>query len=178
MCPSASRARAGGPRLDSENGLAEQLAAEHRRKGLPGVGQRQRGVDHRLQLLLDAEAHQALELVPCAHRRADDRQLQEENTREVGPPGLSARTECAQVAWPVVSITASTRSGSRAPGSNACSAPSCSARARFSSERPVTQTRTPAALPSTVSAVATPPVAPWTRIVCPGTTPPRVNSIR
>ena len=32
------------------------------------------------------------------------------------PPGRSERSECAQVASPTVSITASTRSGSRAPG--------------------------------------------------------------
>ena len=35
------------------------------------------------------------------------------------PPGFSARTECAQVASPTVSITRSTRSGSRTPASNA-----------------------------------------------------------
>ncbi len=31
------------------------------------------------------------------------------------PPGLSERTEWDQVAWPTVSMTTSTRSGSRAP---------------------------------------------------------------
>ena len=40
------------------------------------------------------------------------------------PPGFSARSECAQVASPTVSMTASTRSGSRAPDSKAWSAPS------------------------------------------------------
>ncbi len=35
------------------------------------------------------------------------------------PPGFSDLIECAQVALPTVSITASTRSGSRAPDSNA-----------------------------------------------------------
>ncbi len=94
------------------------------------------------------------------------------------PPGFSERTEWPQVASPTVSITASTRSGSRAPVSNAWSAPSESACARLSSERLVTHIRTPAAAPSTVSAVATPPPAPWTSTVIPGTTPPRVNSIR
>ena len=38
--------------------------------------------------------------------------------------------------------------------------------------------RMPAALPSTVRAVATPPVAPWTSTVEPGGIAPRVNSIR
>ena len=37
------------------------------------------------------------------------------------PPGRSARSECFQVASPTVSSTASTRSGSRAPVSNAAS---------------------------------------------------------
>ena len=36
----------------------------------------------------------------------------------IRPPGLSDRTECAQVAWPTVSITTSTRSGSLAPAAN------------------------------------------------------------
>ena len=94
------------------------------------------------------------------------------------PPGLSERIECPQVASPTVSMTASTRSGSRAPDSKAWSAPSSSASARLAPERLVTHTRIPAALPSTVSAVATPPPAPWTSTVCPGTTSPRVNSIR
>ena len=33
----------------------------------------------------------------------------------IRPPGLRERTECAQVAWPTLSMTTSTRSGSRAP---------------------------------------------------------------
>ena len=94
------------------------------------------------------------------------------------PPGRSDRIEWPQVALPTVSMTASTRSSSRAPVSNACSAPSRNASSRFRSERLVTHIRTPAALPSTVSAVATPPPAPWTSTVIPGVTPPRVNSIR
>ena len=57
------------------------------------------------------------------------------------PPGLSDLQQCDQVASPTVSMTPSTRSGSRAPDSNAWSAPSSSARARFSSSRLVTQTR-------------------------------------
>ena len=48
---------------------------------------------------------------------------------------------CDQVASPTVSMTPSTRSGSRAPDSKACSAPSASAAARFSSLRPVTHIR-------------------------------------
>jgi hypothetical protein len=57
------------------------------------------------------------------------------------PPGLSDLMLCDQVASPTVSMTPSTRSGSRAPVSNACSAPSASAAARFSSLRPVTHIR-------------------------------------
>ncbi len=94
------------------------------------------------------------------------------------PPGLSARTECAQVASPTVSITASTRSGSRCPGSNAWSAPSSTASARLSSERLVTHTRIPAADASVIRALETPPAAPCTSTVAPGVTRARVNSIR
>jgi hypothetical protein len=94
------------------------------------------------------------------------------------PPGLSVRREWPHVASPTVSITASTRSGSRAPGSKEASAPSSSARARLSSERLVAQTRIPAWRPSAMSAVATPPPAPWTSTVEPGRTLPRVKSMR
>jgi hypothetical protein len=94
------------------------------------------------------------------------------------PPDFTERIECAHVAAPTVSITASTRSGSRAPGSKAASAPNSSARARFSSDRLVTHTRSPAAAPSRSAAVATPPPAPCTSTVAPGATPEFVNSIR
>ena len=57
------------------------------------------------------------------------------------PPGLSDLTLWDQVASPTVSITPSTRSGSRAPDSNAWSAPRARAAARFSSLRPVTHIR-------------------------------------
>ncbi|GAA3118394.1 hypothetical protein GCM10017687_35030 [Streptomyces echinatus] len=49
------------------------------------------------------------------------------------PPGRRDFTECDQVAAPTVSMTASTRCGSRAPGSTASTAPSSSARFRFAS---------------------------------------------
>jgi hypothetical protein len=94
------------------------------------------------------------------------------------PPGRSARSEWAQVASPTVSMTASTRSGSRAPAGNAWSAPSSMARSRLASLRLVAQTRYPPARPSRMSAVATPPPAPWTRIVAPGSRPALANSIR
>ena len=94
------------------------------------------------------------------------------------PPGLSARIECFQVASPTVSSTASTRSGRRAPVSKAAAAPSSSARSRFASVRLVTQTVSPAAVPSLIAALATPPVAPWTSTVCPGARSPVTNSIR
>ena len=48
------------------------------------------------------------------------------------PPGRSDFTECDQVAAPTVSITASTRSGSRAPLSKAASAPSRAAAGKSS----------------------------------------------
>ena len=51
------------------------------------------------------------------------------------PPGRSERMEWVQVARPTVSITASTRTGSRAPVSNTSCAPMSSARLRFSSSR-------------------------------------------
>ena len=95
----------------------------------------------------------------------------------IRPPGLRDRTEWAQVAWPTVSITTSTRSGSRAPVSKAWSAPSSRARSRLASVRLVAQIRYPAARPSRISAVATPPLAPWTRMVAPGSAPDFANSI-
>ena len=94
------------------------------------------------------------------------------------PPGFKDFSEWSQVAAPTVSATASTRSGSRAPGSKTASAPSSNARARFASERDVAHTRSPAARPSTINAVATPPPAPCTNSVDPGATAARVNSIR
>ena len=51
------------------------------------------------------------------------------------PPGRRDRIEWDQVAAPTVSITASTFSGSRDPGSNTASAPTSSARARLASVR-------------------------------------------
>src|ERR1700722_13973864 len=63
----------------------------------------------------------------------------------IRPPGRSDRTECAQVACPTVSITTSTRSGSRAPVSKAWSAPSLTARSRLASVRLVAPNRPPAA---------------------------------
>lgn len=75
-------------------------------------------------------------------------------------------------------MTASTRSGNRAPGGNTASAPSSPTRTRFASSRLVAHIRYPAARPSMTSAVATPPPAPWTSTVPPGATPDLVNSIR
>jgi len=55
--------------------------------------------------------------------------------------GLSDFAECEYVASPTVSITASTRSGSRAPDGNASCAPSSTALACFASLRAVAHTR-------------------------------------
>ena len=57
------------------------------------------------------------------------------------PPGARDFSECDQVASPTVSITASTRFGSRASGSKAASAPRASAACRLASVRPVTHIR-------------------------------------
>ena len=48
----------------------------------------------------------------------------------------------------------------------------------MASSRLVAKTRRPAAAPSTMAAVATPPPAPWTSTLSPGRTPALVNSIR
>ena len=96
----------------------------------------------------------------------------------IRPPGLSDFTECAQVASPTVSITASTRSGSRAPDANAACAPSASADACLASVRAVAYTRRPAARAIVMHAVATPPDAPCTSTVWPGRSPDLTNSIR
>ena len=94
------------------------------------------------------------------------------------PPGRSARIECDQVARPTVSMTASTRRGSRSPVSRTWWAPSSSARARLPSSRLVANTVSPPARASAISAVATPPPAPWTSTVSPALSPPCVKSIR
>ena len=77
-----------------------------------------------------------------------------------------------------LSITASTRSGSRAPAGKAWCAPRLTARAPRASSREVTQTRIPACRPSAISAVATPPPAPWISTVSPGLAPDWLKSIR
>ena len=112
--------------------------------------ERQHGVDDRLDAVLPTNRASRCELVTGAHGRADDAQLAEEDLRQLGlrrrvagrgaaDDDRAARaqrlTECDQVAAPTVSITASTRSGSRAPDSNARSAPISTARAPLASSR-------------------------------------------
>jgi hypothetical protein len=80
----------------------------------------------------------------------------------IRPPGLSDFAECEYVASPTVSITASTRSGSRAPDAKASCAPSSSALACLASVRAVAYTWKPAARAIEMQAVATPPLAPCT----------------
>src|SRR4051794_30961827 len=94
------------------------------------------------------------------------------------PPGRSERREWFQVAAPTVSITASTRSGRRAPDSKTWCAPISSARARLASSRLVASTCRPPARARLIRAVATPPPAPCTRTVWPGLRPPCTKSIR
>jgi hypothetical protein len=94
------------------------------------------------------------------------------------PPGRRARSECFQVASPTVSITASTRSGSLAPLSNAWWAPSSTAFSPLAASRLVTHTRRPAWRARTIAALATPPPAPWISTVSPGRTAAFTNSIR
>ena len=96
----------------------------------------------------------------------------------IRPPGRSELTEWDQVAAPTVSMTASTRSGSRAPDSKAWAAPRARAASPLAASRLVTHIRNPAALPNCTSAVATPPDAPWTSTVSPSEIPPLVKSIR
>ena len=78
--------------------------------------------------------------------------------------------EWPQVAAPTESNTPSTRSGSRAPDSKTRCAPSSRPVAAVS-DLAVTHTRIPAATPSWISAVATPPAAPCTSMVDPGGQP-------
>jgi len=93
--------------------------------------------------------------VPGAHGRPEDPQLEEEDPVQLrvssAHPGGGARDHQRaarperpqrsgfQVAAPTVSITASTRAGSRVPDSNTAAAPSSSARARLAASRPVAQ---------------------------------------
>ena len=155
---------------------------------------RQHPVDDRSHAADVEQLGERRQLVAGAHRRADDPQLQEEDPGQLGvvgfgplvvrettsvPPGRSDLIECDQVAAPTVSMTASTRSGSRA------SALEHLVRAEL--ERPralllVTaggadpQARRPGRARS--SAVATPPPAPCTSTVSPGLRPPWVKSMR
>ena len=94
------------------------------------------------------------------------------------PPGRSDRIECAQVALPTVSMTASTVRGRRSLDSNTSCAPNSSARARLASSRLVARTRNPPARANAISAVDTPPPAPWMRTVSPAFRPERTKSIR
>ena len=96
----------------------------------------------------------------------------------IRPPGRNARSECSQVAAPTVSITASTFSGRRVPGSAARSAPAAVARSRLSASREVQNTVWPSAFANTIAADATPPPAPWTSTVEGPSRPERVVSIR
>src|SRR5262245_65481818 len=73
-------------------------------------------------------------------------------------------------------MTARTFRGRTALGGKLSWAPSALARARPSAERLVTQTSKPAARPSWMSAVAMPPVPPWTSTVSPARSPDLVNS--
>ena len=98
----------------------------------------------------------------------------ETTIRAVGAADFS---EWSKVAAPTVSITTSTRSGSRAPGSSAV-APSSAIRSRLAASRLVAYTRLPSATPSATAAVATPPPAPWTSTDSPSATRPFVVSIR
>ena len=68
--------------------------------------------------------------------------------------------------------------GSASLGAKLSWAPCALARARPSSERLVTQTSNPAARPSWMSAVAMPPVAPWTSTLSPARSPDLVKSAR
>ena len=96
------------------------------------------------------------------------------------PPGRSAFSECDQVASPTVSITASTRSGSRAPDSNAWCRAELDARGRrLASSRLVTHTRSPAAAAERRPARSPPRRRRPAPAPCrPAASPDWVNSIR
>ncbi|OLB65467.1 MAG: hypothetical protein AUI10_06675 [Actinobacteria bacterium 13_2_20CM_2_72_6] len=95
----------------------------------------------------------------------------------IRPPCVAHLRECSKVAAPTVSITTSTRSGNRAPGSSAV-APSAAIRSRLPGSRLVAYTRAPSATARTTAAVATPPPAPWTSTEPPSGSRPRTVSIR
>lgn len=98
----------------------------------------------------------------------------ETTIRAIGAADLS---EWSKVAAPTVSITTSTRSGSRAPGSTAV-APRAEIRSRLAASRLVAYTRLPIATASATAAVATPPPAPWTSTLSASAMRPLVVSIR
>src|SRR4051794_30498757 len=166
-----SRAQTSGP---GEDDLAEHVSVEHPGEAVASLLERQHLVDHRPDAGDRAHLHQPLQLVASAHGGADHPQLQEEDPLQLGrgrvaAGGTAHHDGAARLqrprrvrpgGRPTVSMTASTRSGSRAPDSNAWSAPSSTALARLASSRPVTHIRYPAADPSATSAVDTPPPAP------------------
>lgn len=83
------------------------------------------------------------------------------------PPGLRDFRECDQVASPTVSMTTSTRSGSRSPVGSAARAPQERASTRLALLRLVAYTTAPAATASLIAAEATPPPAPCTSTLSP-----------
>ena len=191
----ADRPDAAPARLDREDDLAEELAVGHRarspRARRRAAASRRRPAARRGPAQKRA-SRSSSSRVPIVEPTTDswrkntrlssaaaDRRRSSRRRRRACRPAAATCSECAHVASPTVSITASTRSGSRAPGSNAASAPS-SMRARAlllasgSSPRPARPPRAPSA----IAAVATPPPAPWTSTVAPGATPRAVNSIR
>ena len=94
------------------------------------------------------------------------------------PPGRSERSECAHVASPTVSITASTRAGQPRARLERRVGAELDGAARLASSRLVTHTWKPIASASWIAAVATPPPAPWMSTVSPTRSPDFVASMR
>ena len=110
--------------------LPKRSPSVHGGEALACLLHRQHAVDHRSHSGRVEHRGQRGQLAAGAHRRADDLELEEEDAGQAHvagalpevaplvtrvPPTRSDRMECSQVAWPTVSITASTVTGSRSP---------------------------------------------------------------
>ena len=108
-----------------------------------------------------------------------------EPQKTIRPPGRAARSDWSRVSGPTCSKTTSTpvptaafTAFAKSSDGNAASAPSPSARCRFSSLRLVASTCAPRCVPIAIAAAATPAPAPTTSIVSPGWSLARVTIIR
>ena len=87
-------ARAGdqvGGHQQGEDDLAEHVALGHRREPVPGLVHRQLAVDQRPRAGGVEQRDQRGQLVASAHRRADDRELEEEDAGQLGVVEVRSR---------------------------------------------------------------------------------------